>query len=155
MEFEVSRVYDGVLKSEVVRSVLEVLPEWFGNEEAIIQYVEESKEQIVLAAFDLYGNSIACICLKETSKAVLEVSVIGVRKDYQRKGIGKLLMSIATKYAADNCYRLLQVKTIEEGHFVTYDQTNEFYKSQGFFKFEVFPSLWSEEHPCQVYTKII
>lgn len=155
MEFEVSRVYDCELKSGVVRTVLEGLPEWFGIEEAVIHYVEDSKEQIVFGAFDLYGNAIACICLKETSNVVLEVSVIGVNKDYQRKGIGKLLMSIAIKYAGDNCYRLLQVKTIELGHFVTYDQTNEFYKSQGFFEFEVFPSLWNPAHPCQIYTKII
>lgn len=32
-----------------------------------------------------------------------------------------------------------------------YDVTNRFYLSLGFREFEVFPTLWDEWNPCQVY----
>ena len=32
-----------------------------------------------------------------------------------------------------------------------YDKTNHFYLSLGFKEFEVFPTLWDEYNPCQVY----
>lgn len=32
-----------------------------------------------------------------------------------------------------------------------YDNTNRFYLALGFKEFEVFPTLWDEWNPCQVY----
>ena len=32
-----------------------------------------------------------------------------------------------------------------------YDNTNKFYISLGFKEFEIFPTLWDEWNPCQVY----
>ena len=48
-------------------------------------------------------------------------------------------------------YSFLQVKTVQMGRYPAYDSTNLFYLSLGFQEFEVFPTLWDEGNPCQVY----
>lgn len=45
----------------------------------------------------------------------------------------------------------MQVKTVQMGCYDIYDDTNKFYKSLGFKEFEVFPTLWDEWNPCQIY----
>lgn len=37
------------------------------------------------------------------------------------------------------------------GVYDDYDATNRFYRSMGFQEYEVFPQLWDEANPCQVY----
>ena len=45
----------------------------------------------------------------------------------------------------------MQVKTVAMGHYVEYDATNRFYQSLGFQELEIFPTLWGEKNPCQIY----
>ena len=37
------------------------------------------------------------------------------------------------------------------GRYEDYDKTNLFYGALGFKEFEVFPTLWGERNPCQIY----
>jgi len=41
------------------------------------------------------------------------------------------------------------------GRYDIYDDTNRFYLSLGFRELEVFPTLWDEGNPCQVYIMAI
>lgn len=91
------------------------------------------------------------MCLKETGKDTLELSVTGVLKEYHRRGIGKQLFLNAKKLAMEKGYAFLQVKTVQTGRCEEYDNTNRFYRSLGFQEFEVFPTLWGEGNPCQIY----
>ena len=43
------------------------------------------------------------------------------------------------------------MKTVKAGVYEDYDITNAFYKSLGFRELEVFPDLWDEKNPCQIY----
>lgn len=45
----------------------------------------------------------------------------------------------------------MQVKTVQMGRYDEYDRTNRFYLALGFKEFEVFPTLWDEWNPCQIY----
>lgn len=45
----------------------------------------------------------------------------------------------------------MQVKTVQMGKYPEYDATNRFYLALGFGEFEVFPTLWDEWNPCQIY----
>ncbi len=89
--------------------------------------------------------------LKETGKDTAELAVMGVLREYHRKGIGKSLFQAAKDAARAAGYSFLQVKTVQMGRYDDYDQTNRFYLSLGFKEFEVFPTLWDEQNPCQVY----
>ena len=74
-----------------------------------------------------------------------------VLKDYHRKGIGKELFKNAKNLAIKKGYSFMQVKTVQFGKYEDYNNTNLFYQSLGFKEFEVFPTLWDEANPCQIY----
>ena len=89
--------------------------------------------------------------LKETGKDTMELAVMGVQEKYHRQGIGRSLFEQAKKEAARLGYSFLQVKTVQMGKYESYDRTNRFYLSLGFQELEVFPTLWDEWNPCQIY----
>ena len=146
----VKEVTDGNEKLRIARLILEALPDWFGIPEAREAYIEESAEQFFAAAYD--GESpIGFICLKETGRDTAELAVLGVLKEYHRKGAGTALFETAKEAAKERGYSFLQVKTVQMGYYAEYDDTNRFYLALGFKEFEVFPTLWDECNPCQVY----
>lgn len=148
MTFE--QVSEPRTKEKVVRKVLESLPDWFAMEEGRERYIKESVEQICIGAMEA-AEYVGFLCLKETGKDTLEVAVMGVLKEYHRQGIGSKLFALARNVAREKGYSFLQVKTVQMGKYEDYDDTNRFYISLGFKEFEVFPTLWDEANPCQIY----
>ena len=142
------------MRRRVARTVLEALPEWFGIPEARDRYIRESVDQLMLAAYDEDGPR-GFLCLKETGRDTMEISVMGVLKEYHRQGIGSGLVKAARSVATDRGYSFLQVKTVQSGRYPEYDGTNLFYQSVGFKEFEVMPDLWDEWNPCQIYVQYI
>ncbi|MDD4768872.1 MAG: GNAT family N-acetyltransferase [Eubacteriales bacterium] len=137
-------------KKQISRKILEALPEWFGILEAREQYINDSAKQVFFAAYD-DNKPIGCLCLKETGKETVELAVMGVLKEYHRRGVGRQLFSAAKDEITKNGYSFLQVKTVQMGKNKDYDDTNSFYLSLGFKEFEVFPTLWDKWNPCQIY----
>ena len=137
-------------KQTIARQILETLPEWFGLEDARESYIRESAGQTFFAAFDA-ERAVGFLCLKETGRDTLELSVMGVLKAYHRRGIGKALVVSGKTFATESGYSFLQVKTVQMGRYEVYDRTNRFYLSLGFKELEVFPTLWDAWNPCQVY----
>ena len=72
-------------------------------------------------------------------------------EEYHRRGVGKMLFAAAKQRAKELGYSFLQVKTVQMGKYPEYDATNRFYLALGFGEFEVFPTLWDEWNPCQIY----
>ncbi len=137
-------------KQRIARAILEALPEWFGIPEARENYIRESADEIMLVSSE-GGDPEGFLCLKETGKATLELAVMGVLKERHRQGVGTALVRAAKRIARERGYSFLQVKTVQMGRYPEYDATNRFYMSLGFQEFEVFPTLWDEWNPCQVY----
>ena len=94
---------------------------------------------------------IGFLYLSQTGKDTLELAVMGVRKEYHRMGIGKKLFERARYIAQKEGFSFIQVKTVKMGVYEDYDKTNLFYLSLGFKELEVFPELWDEANPCQIY----
>ena len=137
-------------KQKIARTILEALPDWFGIEESREGYINESADLPFFAAFD-GEQPIGFLCLKETGKETVELCVMGVLQEYHRKGTGRALLEKAKEAAVRMGYSFMQVKTVQMGRYEDYDRTNRFYLSLGFKEFEVFPLLWDEWNPCQVY----
>ena len=137
-------------KQSIAREILEALPDWFGIPESREQYIKESADQPFFAAYIL-DKPVGFLCLKETGKETVELCVMGVLKEYHRKGIGRKLFETARETAKRSGYSFMQVKTVQMGRYEDYDATNLFYLSLGFKEFEVFPNLWDEWNPCQIY----
>ena len=137
-------------KKAIVRTILEALPDWFGVPESREQYIAASADEILVAAIE-NGQPVGFLCLKETGKDTMELAVMGVLQPYHRRGIGRQMFQKAKEIAREQGYSFLQVKTVRMGMYEDYDRTNLFYLSLGFKEFEVFPELWDEANPCQVY----
>ena len=137
-------------KQAIARAILTALPEWFGIPEAREDYIRRSAAQPCFAAYE-EGTPVGFLCLEETGRATVEVYVMGVVKRCHHHGIGTALFLAAKAWAAEQGYAFMQVKTVQEGRYPEYDATNAFYRRLGFQEFEVFPTLWDEWNPCQVY----
>lgn len=146
----IKEIKDIMEKQNIARTILEALPEWFEMPEGREEYIKDSAEQIFLATIE-EGKPVAFLCLKETGKDTVELAVMGVLKEYHRHGIGKDLVVRAKEIAAQKGYSFMQVKTVKMGMYSDYDRTNRFYLGVGFKEFEVFPTLWDEKNPCQIY----
>lgn len=137
-------------KEMISRTILEALPDWFGLPEAREEYIVNSVNQQLFAAVK-EEKTIGFLCLKQTGKDTVEVSVMGVLKEFHRHGIGRKLFMKAREKAIKDGFSFIQVKTVQMGQYDNYDNTNKFYISLGFKEFEIFPTLWDEWNPCQVY----
>lgn len=100
-------------------------------------------------------SPVCFVYTKETSPYTLDIYCMGIMKEYHRQGIGRKLLVLVEEYAKLHHYKLLQVKTVQEGKYDIYDNTNAFYRSVGFYELEVFPTLWDEHNPCQIFVKAI
>ncbi|MBQ2957809.1 MAG: GNAT family N-acetyltransferase [Clostridia bacterium] len=137
-------------KRAIARTILEALPDWFGIEEAREEYIREAAGKYFFCADEDDGPA-GFLYLKQTGKDTAELAVMGVRREYHRRGIGRALFAQAREAARREGYSFLQVKTVQMGRYEDYDRTNLFYLSLGFKEFEVFPTLWDESNPCQIY----
>ncbi len=144
------QVFDESEKRRIAREILEALPEWFGISEAREGYIADSAGQPFFAAME-GCRPVGFLYLKETGKDTVELHVMGVLKEYHRRGVGRSLFEAARTAARRAGYSFMQVKTVEMGRYEEYDGTNRFYISLGFKELEVFPTLWDECNPCQIY----
>lgn len=135
-------------KQRITRDILEALPEWFGIPEANDDYVEAVKDcAMIVKVID--GEAVGFFAVKATGEKTLSLHVLGIKKEHQRKGIGKELFSAVLDYAKEKGYRFLTVKTLDPSReHKEYDETRKFYESLGFVKLETFPTLWGAENPC-------
>lgn len=154
MKFTVREIKDKKEKEKIAREVLNDLPEWFGLPESTEAYIEDSQDKSFLASF--YKDQVAgFIVLNETSPACADIFVMGIKKNFHRQGAGRQLNQVYEKLAKEKGYTYSQVKTVQSGHYREYDITNAFYTSMGYKELEVFPDLWDEWNPCQIYIKYL
>lgn len=135
-------------KKEVIKDILNGLPEWFGMSEAIQEYIDFGMRYPLYVA-SKNNETVGFISLKETSLKTVEIYCMGVKKEFHHQGIGRLLVAKVKEVCRDK-YEYLQVKTVAKGHYPQYDATSNFYESMGFCELEVFPTLWDEWNPCLV-----
>ncbi len=147
------QINDKSQKRSIARQILEALHEWFEMEEGREQYISECADQLFFAAYE-EDSPVGFIALKATSPHTAEIAVMGVLKEYHRRGTGALLFNAAKKAASEQGYSFIQVKTVKMGVYEDYDRTNRFYLSLGFRELEVLP-IWDEANPCQIYIMYI
>ena len=146
----IRQITDQREKQSIARTVLEALPEWFEVAESREQYIEKSQDKLFFAAYEESTLS-GFLYLQQTGDATAELAVMGVRKEYHRRGIGRALFEAVRQAAREAGYLFMQVKTVKMGVYEDYDRTNRFYQALGFHELEVFPMLWDEANPCQIY----
>ena len=138
----------------IARTILESLPDWFGIPESTEEYIADSKGRPFFCAY-ADDVPVGFLYLKETGRHTVELAVMGVLKEFHRQGVGRKLFMEAKNEAKRLGYSFIQVKTVQMGRYDIYDDTNRFYLSLGFKELEVFPTLWDECNPCQIYIMAI
>lgn len=147
---DIIQILDDSAKKNITKCVLEALPEWFGIPESREEYIQDSLGKIFFCAYN-DKKPIGFIYIKQTGKDTVELACMGVLKEYHRSGIGRELFECVKKVISEQGYSFIQVKTVQMGKYEEYDKTNRFYIALGFKEFEVFPTLWDEWNPCQIY----
>lgn len=154
MNMKIIKVVDDEEKKKITRAILEALPEWFGIIEAREKYILDSVGKDFFCAIEK-DKVVGFLYLKQTGKDTVELAIMGVLKEYHRKGIGRALFEYAKESIKESGYSFIQVKTVKMGMYKDYDCTNRFYISLGFKEFEVIYTLWDENNPCQIYVMAI
>lgn len=151
----IHEVTDDRIKSDITKSVLRELPEWFGNEQSLLDYIETVKEKVFYCAYD--GDyAIGFLSLKFHNQYTADIYVTGIRKEYHRKGVGKRLVEEAERYIKEKGYKFFMVKTLgESSDYEFYRRTREFYKNVGFYPLEEIKEIWGEENPCLIMVKCL
>lgn len=149
----IERIMEPDRKSEICNALLRALPDWFGIEQSIVDYVEAVRTMPLYAAM-VDGIPVGFLAIKEHNRYTAEVYVMGVENGYHRRGIGKDLIAQCEEYLGARDVEYLTVKTLDESNpDEYYARTRRFYEAMGFRPLEVFPTIWDESNPCLFMAK--
>lgn len=141
-------------RGEIARAILEALPDWFGRQASVDDYVAAVDQMAMLAARAPDGTCVGFLSVKEHSAVAAEAYVLGVVPQWHRRGIGQALFARAGDDLAARGFRYLTVKTLAASHpDAHYAMTRKFYEAVGFEPLEVFPTLWDSGTPCLLMVK--
>jgi GNAT superfamily N-acetyltransferase len=127
--------------------ILRTLPQWFGIETALREYVRDASR---FPTFVVENNAraVAFLTVREHFLQSWEVHCIAVEASHRGYGFGRKLHEHVERWLHEKGVRLLQVKTLAPAHpSPEYAQTREFYAALGYLPLEIFPTLWGERLP--------
>jgi N-acetylglutamate synthase and related acetyltransferases len=144
-----TEITDSARKSAICDAILRSLPDWFGIEQSIVEYVNKVRDLPFWAILDDSGEAVGFVALLPHTAHAAEVCVMGVRHSHHRSGCGRQLIEACAGWCRANGVPYLTVKTLAETHpDPGYAKTRQFYTAMGFVPLEVFPTLWDEHNPC-------
>ena len=142
-------------RQQECEAVLRSLPLWFGIEDALRMYVEDTGNRPSFA-FEEDGRVIGFISLTQHFREAWEVHCMAVHAEFRNKGLGSQLLEVAERWLAGQGARFLQVKTVAEASpSREYAETRKFYLAKGFMPLEVFPELWDPHNPALQLVKVV
>lgn len=155
MNCRIENITDPALKSKYTEDILENLPDWFGNETAVQQYVADVKSLPYWAAF-AGEECIGFISVKIHHNRTGDIFVLGVAAEHHGNGIGRLLCNNAEEYFIEKKCEFAIVKTLSDDvKYEPYKRTTAFYRSLGFKELITLTEMWDEENPCLLMIKEI
>ena len=154
MQIKIKTIEENKKKSEVVESILEQLPEWFGNEIMLKEYVEGVKKNSLFGAFNEVEDCIGFVSLKTYYDNTGDIYVCGVLPQYHNQGIGKKIFSYVEEFLKNLDHKYLIVKTLSDSvDYKPYNLTRAFYERIGFKKLITLTEMWDEDNPCLIMIK--
>jgi ribosomal protein S18 acetylase RimI-like enzyme len=138
---------------ESVERLLRGLPEWFGIEASILEYVDASRT-LPTTTVALDGEVVGACVVRHHTSVASEIEVLAVRRDLHRTGVGRRLLDhVEARLRADGV-RLLQVKTRgPSAESQEYERTRAFYEALGYLPLEERTDIWGPKNPCLFMVK--
>jgi N-acetylglutamate synthase-like GNAT family acetyltransferase len=137
-----------------VERILRALPEWFGIDSAVRDYVEDARSRPVLGA-TLDGRVIGVLVLHPTTDLATELHLLAVDPGFHGCGAGSALLAAAERELRRSGTRLLHVKTLGASHpSAHYARTRAFYERRGFLPMEERTDIWPG-NPCLFMVKVL
>jgi GNAT superfamily N-acetyltransferase len=131
------------------------LPDWFGIEAAIVDYVRAADELPTFVA-EAGARIVGFVTLRPTSAFATELHVMGVLPAWHRRGVGRALVERAAAYARAEGCTFLHVKTLAPSDpDPGYTATRRFYEAMGFVPLEELPQVWGPENPCLIMVRAL
>jgi GNAT superfamily N-acetyltransferase len=147
-----------VAAPDTVADLLHALPDWFGLEDSVAEYVQRA------AAADCFvagsDPAVGVLVLDHHFPAApeghaVEVAVMAVRPERHRHGVGSALLAAAERHARSRGASLMYVKTLGASDpDPGYAATRAFYLARGFLPLEELEGVWPD-NPCLVLVKAL
>jgi len=140
--------------ARVSEAIMRALPEWFGLEEPLVEYVEAGRTLPTLIVSER-TREVGFLTIKHHTSEAAEILAMGVVPDRHRQGFGRQLVEAAVAETARGA-RLLQVKTLGPSHpSANYARTRAFYEALGFISLEETTAIWGDANPCLIMVKVL
>jgi ribosomal protein S18 acetylase RimI-like enzyme len=148
------RVHSGRQDPAAVERLLRALPDWFGIEESLQEYVRDAETKpTYLAVADTTSDVLGALLVTRHNPDSAEIHLLAVDPEYHRRGVGRALVEAVETDLAPDRVRLLHVKTRgpsdPDEH---YDRTLAFYLAMGFIPLEELIGFWPGD-PCLILVK--
>lgn len=154
--YHISEISDQDEKSALARMVLETLPDWFGNQEALEDYVKGVRELPFWAALDKEGNCLGFFCVRIHYGHTGDIYVCGVRPECHRMGVGRALYEEVERFFLEKGCKYAMVESLsEKAEYAPYEKTRLFYEGVGFESLITLTEMWDEENPCLIMIKTL
>src|SRR5688572_4323122 len=108
-EFGIRPMHSG--EADMCEQILRALPDWFGIEEAMIQYRRDLDRMETLVAV-LGKDVVGFLAIHEHNAHSAEIHVVAIRPEFHRRGIGGALFSYTENLLRCRSIEFLQVKTL-------------------------------------------
>ncbi|HWQ46085.1 MAG TPA: GNAT family N-acetyltransferase [Longilinea sp.] len=140
-------------RSAACEPVLRALPDWFGIETALTNYLEDIDQSPTFLAVR-EEKVIGFLTVKQHTPFAAELLVMGVYPEIRRGGVGRVLVEKAEAWLTTQGVEYFQVKTLgpsrpDDG----YAATRAFYEALGFRPMEELTQIWGEDNPCLILIK--
>ena len=130
-----------------VERLLRGLPEWFGIESSIAEYVEAAGRLPGLVAYE-GDEPVGVLVLERHFPTAAEIHLMAVERSRHRRGVGRALVEAAERDARADGVTVMSVKTLGPSHpDPGYADTRRFYAALGYQPVEELPDLWPG-NPC-------
>lgn len=152
---KILKVQNSDLKSQLCEKVLRSLPDWFGIESAIIDYIKDVRAMETWSVV-VDNEEIGFLSVNKHNSSTAEIHVMGILPSFHGQSIGTNLVQIVEQDLFAQGFKFLTVKTLSESRpNKEYDLTRKFYLRSGFLPLEEFKTLWGEANPCLMLVKAL
>lgn len=162
------RVTSGEPDPGTVERLLRSLPEWFGIESSLVEYVDAARQMPAYLAWPARSTGqdqdkdqgqerhpVGALLAQRHFPCSAEIYLIAADPGLHRQGIGRALIEALEADLIPDGVEFLQVKTLGPTRpDAGYERTRQFYTKLGFRPLEEIHGLWAE-NPCLIMVKVL